>query len=358
MKEKLTFLVDWGKDKERAWSGTNWSIFKALSCHYDVKDVDLKMPFLVKAMRKVLHLNPHIFSFYYAKLLRLRVRKYKGKVFQFTNLRSDDAETKTFVYQDLSWSYVKYMQESLPEVFAVSGFGATPRDIAEKQTALQNEYYKKCAAIFVMGHWMKNFLCANGIPGEKVFITVGGGINCNISAIHPANKTNTKILFIGRDFKRKGGHITYAAFKLLRERGENVELYVAGPKSDPIEHSVDGYHFFGDIPYSRCAELYNICDIFCMPSYFEAYGLVFVEALVFGLPCIGRNCCEMPYFIEDGKSGYLLEKDTTEELADKMLRLLRNEEIKQYVLSRREQYTKEYSWESVAERMKAVIDSV
>ena len=49
-----------------------------------------------------------------------------------------------------------------------------------------------------------------------------------------------------------------------------------------------------------------MCDVFCMPSYFEAYGLVFVEALTFGLPCIGRNCYEMPYFIEDGKTGLLL----------------------------------------------------
>lgn len=357
MKEEITFLVDWGKNKEIAWSGTNWSIYQALSRHYEMKDVNLKMPFLVKAVRKVLHINPYTWDFYWAKFLRMKVRKYKGKVFQFTNLRASDARTKTFVYQDLSWSYVKHMQETLPEVFAMSGFQAASQDIAEKQTALQNEYYKNCTAIFVMGHWIKNFLCANGIPAEKIF-TVGGGINCDISAIRPAPKTNTKVLFIGRDFKRKGGFITYEAFRLLRERGENVELYVAGPKSDLIERPADGYHFLGDVPYSRCAELYNTCDIFCMPSYFEAYGLVFAEALAFGLPCIGRNCYEMPYFIENGKSGCLLEKDDPEELADKMLRLLKDEQIRQYVLSHREHYLKEYSWESVADRMKTVIDSV
>ena len=51
-----------------------------------------------------------------------------------------------------------------------------------------------------------------------------------------------------------------------------------------------------------------MCDVFCMPSYFEAYGLVFVEALTFGLPCIGRNCYEMPYFIEEGKTGLLRKR--------------------------------------------------
>ena len=38
-----------------------------------------------------------------------------------------------------------------------------------------------------------------------------------------------------------------------------------------------------------------------MPSYFEAYGLVFIEALTYGLPCIGRNAFEMPNFIQDSE---------------------------------------------------------
>lgn len=135
------------------------------------------------------------------------------------------------------------------------------------------------------------------------------------------------------------------------------ELYVAGPKKNPISNPVKGYHFLGDLKSQELSEFYNKCDIFCMPSFFEAYGLVFVEALIFGLPCIGRNCYEMPYFIQDGKTGYLLSKNgTAQELAEKMENALKNDEMRSAVISQRENYIKQYSWDSVADRIKNVID--
>ena len=133
-------------------------------------------------------------------------------------------------------------------------------------------------------------------------------------------------------------------------------MYVSGPINDPIENPIDGYHFMGQLPFEKIAELYNMCDIFCLPSYFEAYGLVFVEALSFGLPCIGRDCYEMPYFIEEGKTGLLLKKDDASELAALMERLLKDEMIKENVKTRRDYYLKEYSWDSVALRMKNIIE--
>lgn len=59
-----------------------------------------------------------------------------------------------------------------------------------------------------------------------------------------------------------------------------------------------------------------------MPSYFEGFGLVFVEILIFGLSCIARNIFEMPYLIEDKKTGYLINEDNPADLADRMEDLL------------------------------------
>lgn len=100
----------------------------------------------------------------------------------------------------------------------------------------------------------------------------------------------------------------------------------------------------------------NSCDIFCMPSYYEAYGLVFIEALVYGLPCIGRNCYEMPYFIEDGNTGLLIDKDDPEDLAKKMAALLEDYSFAERVREKRDWYVNEYSWDTVANRINCVIN--
>lgn len=163
-------------------------------------------------------------------------------------------------------------------------------------------------------------------------------------------------MFVGRDFERKGGYVTYKAFVELKKLKPNAELYVAGPTINPIESPIDGYYYLGDLDHDTLSYYFNQCDIFCMPSYFEAYGLVFIEALTYGLPCIGRNCYEMPYFIEDGKTGYLIDDDNIELLANKMLQLLENENIRKEVLSRRQWYIGEYSWEAVAGRIHKIIE--
>lgn len=112
----------------------------------------------------------------------------------------------------------------------------------------------------------------------------------------------------------------------------------------------------GLVNFDAVAELFNKCDIFCMPSYFEAYGLVFIEALTFGLPCIGRDCYEMPYFIEEGKTGLLLKEDNPQELASLMKKTLQDDSFKKNVAARYDHYLEEYSWDAVARRMKEAMD--
>lgn len=354
--EKLYFIVNWGgKAKDKAWSGTNYSIYKALSKIFDIHEISVKTPWIITKLANKLKLDWFSREWIFGKFRRIENVK-SGIVFQFGEVLKDTKNRHTYIYQDLSVSYVKYIRDNLPDVFEVSSFQDAKSSLIDKRAESQNNYYNSCGGIFTMGHWLEKFLVSQGIPSDKVH-AVGAGINVKKELICPQKKTQSKILFVGRDFKRKGGYVTYEAFKILREQGENVELYVSGPKSNPIANPVDGYHFMGDLDYEQVADLYNKCDIFCMPSYFEAYGLVFIEALSYGLPCIGRDCYEMPYFIEDGVTGKLLKKDDPDLLASLMIGLLRDKQIKQNVLNKQQWYLDNYSWDKVAERMAKIIYS-
>lgn len=172
--EKLTFLVSWGRKKERSWSGTNYSIYKALSRYYDISDVNVGIPFVVNVLFRLFRIDWFTGGFYADSFIKRKVKNIKGKVFQFGELRTNDDATKTFVYQDASVSYIKYMRETMPEIFALSGYQCTKEKIIDERLRLQNEYYRTCSAIFTMGHWLKDFLCASGISEKKVF-AVGGG---------------------------------------------------------------------------------------------------------------------------------------------------------------------------------------
>lgn len=349
--QKITYLVNWGRNKETAWSGTNYSLYKALKSKYDIKDINLSCNrWVLASLRRILRISPSKLN----KWDRFRLRKTNGKVFQFAEVLFDTPDRTTYMYVDETIGHVNYLKNNQPSVYEISGYQYTAQHIWEKRQLEQDEYIHSCSGLFTMGHWLREWLIDQGFDAGNIH-AVGGGVNVDASLIAPQQKSHNKILFIGKDFRRKGGFITYEAFKLLREQDEQVELYVIGPKENPIANPVDGYHFVGQIPFNEEAKYYNMCDVFCMPSYFEAYGLVFIEALTFGLPCIGRNCYEMPYFIQDGETGLLLKHDDPHELASLMLQVLRDDKYAKNVAAHHDQYLHDYSWDAVAERMAKVI---
>ena len=160
-----------------------------------------------------------------------------------------------------------------------------------------------------------------------------------------------KILYVGKDFERKNGPLVVKVFHLLHERRPEAELFIAGPSDMPAGCDMDGIHFIGLRSFKELAPYYNMCNIFCMPSLFEAYGLVFVEAMVFGLPCIGRDAFEMPYFIDEGNTGLLLRHQDAGELSQLMERAADDNDMVSRVLAQRADYCKKYSWSSVAKRI-------
>ena len=359
----LHYVVQWNKIKEKTWSGTCYSLFLALRRYVNLYEIPVKdMPLWKKIIMRIL-VGKDLGRSNILENRKLITSSFNTKeekiyCFQFTDIIHDSDVIKTFVYQDLGASYLKDLYDSDLKMFKYSGFGEISMKNLLKREQMEKKYFEICSCIFTMGKWYKNYLVDKcKIDSHKVF-HVGGGINLNIECIDYSKKKGNKILFVGRNFKRKGGELVYKAFTLLKTKYPECELHIAGPAQNPIKESLQGCYFYGECTKDVLSSLFNKCDIFCMPSYFEAYGLVFIEALTYGLPCIGRNAFEMPNFIQDSESGFLINDDNVEVLSQKMYDLLKNEKIKENVRNKKDYYVQEYSWDTVAKRIIKTINEI
>ena len=159
-------------------------------------------------------------------------------------------------------------------------------------------------------------------------------------------------IFFGR-----GGNLVVKAFKLLRKNySSNVKLVVAGPKSWPLREKMpEGIIFLGDSSWKTLKKYYLMADVFCMPSYFEGFEIVFAESLSHGVPCIGRNIQAMPEIITPGVNGYLLKIENEEELTMLLVKVLEDDEMKNRVEKMSTSYKDYYSWDRVAADMMKVL---
>lgn len=359
----IIYAAPWAKDKINSWSGTIYYLRESLAAYCNVRDIDTEVfssrsPSVLayRAIAKVeKKLKIHKMDMNMSRMQLMD--KYISiesdtPILQFEECPGIRANTKQYIYQDLSVLFVKNLYTDDKTLFGISGFQKNDIQAISKRNEMQKYFYDRAAGIFTMSHWLHDYLSGGGYSGKVHF--AGGGINLNANLIDESRKQGNKILFVGKDFERKNGPFVINAFSLAKKVRPDIELYIAGPKNLDVSN-IDGVHSLGRLSFDNVVEYFNICDIFCMPSKFEAYGIVFPEALTFGLPCIGRNAFEMPYFIEDGVTGGLLKHENAGELAKLMLNLLENTEIKNTVRSRRGYYLNEYSWDTVAKRMMEVM---
>lgn len=359
----MLYIANWDKIPEKTWSGTTLSLFTALNSIVKVNRIDVatanKVQRILYDMKEVI-LNKSIstdmnFNTIYLnnvnRSLKRRIQAYDSQSFV---LQVGDLVNygNSGIYQDLSIGFLLNVRDEDPEGFKYSGF-KDDGILLEKRNRIQKQRYMKSKYIFTMSYCLRDFLVNVEGYSDKKVIHVGGGINLPASSQNRNNKKNKKrILFVGRDFLRKGGDLVIDAFHILSETLlPDAELYIAGPAQLEKKYLIKNVFFLGDLDANKLESYYDLCDIFCMPSRFEAYGLVFAEALSRGLPCIGRNKFDMPFFIEDEVTGYLIDQDDPKGLANKMFMLLKNDQIHRNVINNKKFYQHEYSWETVASRI-------
>jgi glycosyltransferase involved in cell wall biosynthesis len=121
--------------------------------------------------------------------------------------------------------------------------------------------------------------------------------------------------------------ITHAieAFKLVAEQRSDTHYVIAGegPLRTELEAQVtaanlqDRVHFLGWRPDART--LYGAFDLFLMPSLWEGFGLVLLEAMAAGIPIVASNVSAIPEIVVDEQTGFLVPPGNSTTLAARLL---------------------------------------
>jgi alpha-maltose-1-phosphate synthase len=124
-----------------------------------------------------------------------------------------------------------------------------------------------------------------------------------------------RLLFVGNDFRRKGGEDLLAVFQDSLHETCELDIVSNGLATLPAQ---GGLRFHKGLePFSPALmKLYADADVFVMPTYEEAFGLVYLEAMAAGLPCIGGNVLAVPELVAHGIRGLIVTAGDRRQLAE------------------------------------------
>lgn len=367
MKNKLIVLYEEDrKDPKNTWSGTSYQLREALKEYYDVIFIDSYDIYPIKLIKMISkkiekRTASYIIKPIYEKLheieINIRLRKYKSipvlEICENVIIKND-----FYLYRDMAYACYPYVLNKLKDDNNDYGHGmlnSISKKALKQRIKREEKIHKKTKGEFYMGQWVVDLMKEHYPQYEEKLIHAGGGFSSEFSInIENEKKDNIKrILFVGIDFKRKGGKLLVDAYKQIRDKyGEKVELIIVGPN---IVKKEDGINYVGKINRKELSNIFQKCDIYCMPSRFEAYGLVFIEALCYGLPIVAYNDFEMKYFVQNEVNGILINDYSADALAIALESAINSSSLKSNVEKNKKDIIKTYCWNSVAKTINGII---
>jgi len=215
----------------------------------------------------------------------------------------------------------------------------------------EKEVYNNALALLTYSDFARRSIIDDYDVSPDRVHTVGVGSRFIAQEIDPKKYQSKTALFVGYDFKRKGGLELLEAWKLVRQQIPDAKLQIVGVNT-PVE-DVDGVDWLGRISdHKQVQQLFKDAALFAMPSLFEPFGLVFIEAMGMGVPCVALNFGSTPEIIEHEKTGLLVEPKNVPALAEAIVYMLTHPEEAQRMGQIGQNYVSEtYSWEAVGGRV-------
>jgi glycosyltransferase involved in cell wall biosynthesis len=232
--------------------------------------------------------------------------------------------------------------------------------------------HARCAAVIYPSRWAAEAaIKLHGAAPERTHV-IPFGANVDAppasaidSMLRARGSSPLNVLFIGRDWARKGGNLAVEACRLAREEGREVILHVVGEGTEVVPsdsfivvHGVlDKRHAAHRATLKR---LLSICHVFFTPSRAEAYGMSFCEASAWAMPSLTTAVGGIPSIIESGCTGWALplEADAAA-YAEKLLEMTSDpDQYRAMAWRARRDYEARLNWPAFIDRLWPILQEV
>lgn len=208
--------------------------------------------------------------------------------------------------------------------FEIARLGGRALNVA---IAIQAERLQEAAHVYTFCQWTADSIVQDfGLPAEKVTVAYPGS-NLSLPAALVEPKRPREILFVGIDWKRKGGPLLLDAFRIVRRALPDATLTIVGcdPKTDASGVIVEGYLARSDAAqFDRLARCYLRAACFCLPSLFDPFPNAIIEAASVGLPAVAIDNGSRREAILHGETGLLAARPDAASLSEALVKLLRD----------------------------------
>ncbi|MCE7699524.1 MAG: glycosyltransferase family 4 protein [Methanobacterium paludis] len=201
----------------------------------------------------------------------------------------------------------------------------------------------------VISSWIKEKLENLGADIDAIILN---GVNFN--DFYPDKKMKKddelRVLMPYRVEKWKGISDGVKAFKLVKEKFNNIKLVTFGPK--PLEGELPEDVEFHVYPTgNELRKLYNSCDIFLFPSHCEGFGLPPMEAMACELPVVSTDVGAIKDIALPGKTALVSNPYEPIDLSKNIIKLIKNESLRKEIAKSGYEYIKQFNWVTATDKL-------
>ncbi len=210
-------------------------------------------------------------------------------------------------------------------------------------TLLMRRCFAGARAVIAVSNYTKTLLVAAGVAETKITV-IPNSLHIDDYDLHVSSDLVRRkyglekarvLLTVARLTRRKGHDKVLEALRDLAARYPDLVYVMTGEGSyrQQLHELIREYgldscvRFVGFVTHHELEQLYQACEFLIMPSReegssVEGFGISFLEANLFGKPVIGGNSGGVPDAIIDGVTGFLVDPTNTQDIKEKMVRLL------------------------------------